>query len=329
MGRIGSWLVPFIVLGLIGCGGKSPERAVKIGFMPKLVGIPYFVACKRGAEEAAKELGIELVFNGPTAADANQQINMLNQWVASGQFACIVVACNDPDLVAPALAQAKKKNIHVVTYDADSKPEARDYFVNQATYVSVAHAMVDEMASELEPRGTGKVGILTSFIQAPNQRQWADRMKSYAKQQYPNMQLLDEAQHGEDRNLGIQKAKAMIQAHEDIKGIIGLTSVAVPAAAEAVRQEKKAGKIKVSGVSTPQDMRDYVMDGTVHAFILWNPVDLGYLAVHVAELLRKQQMHNDGTIEAGRLGSILVKNREVLLGKPLRFTKDNIDKFDF
>ena len=138
-----------------------------------------------------------------------------------------------------------------------------------------------------------------------------------------------EQEHGEDREKGISKAKALIQANPDLKGIIGLTSVAVPAAAEAVRQEDKKGKIKVTGVSTPKDMRDYVKDGTVNSVILWNPVDLGYLTVHVAYLLHQGKMPETGTIQAGRLGTITVKDREVLLGKPIRFTKDNIDNYDF
>src|SRR5262245_4802896 len=117
-----------IFLGAAGCGAKSGDRPVKIGFMPKLVGIPYFNACKRGAEEAAKEVGLELVYNGPTQADANQQINMLNQWAASGEYAIIAVACNDPDLVAPTLREARQRGILVVTYDADSQPDAREYF---------------------------------------------------------------------------------------------------------------------------------------------------------------------------------------------------------
>ena len=85
-------------------------------------------------------------------------------------------------------------------------------------------------------------------------------------------------------------------------GIIGLTSVAVPAAAEAVRQEKLGGKIVITGVSTPRDMRDYVKDGTVTTFILWNPIDLGYLTIHVCDLLRRKEMPTTGTITAGRLG---------------------------
>ena len=312
----------------VGCGGRT-SRPFTVGFMPKLVGIPYFNACKRGAEEAATELTIKLVYNGPRAADSNEQTNLLDQWVASGSYDCLCVACNDPDLVANSLRNARKNGLLVVTFDADSQPNARHFFVNMATYDAVAEAMVDAMAEELGPEPKGKVGILTSSIHAPNQSQWVKRMRPYAKAKYPDLELLDEEQHGEDRDEGISKAKAMIRANPDLKGIIGLTSVAVPAAAEAVRQEKKKGEIKVTGVSTPKDMKDYVHDGTVNIVILWNPVDLGYLTVYVADLLHKDKMPDNGTIEAGRLGKIQVKDREVLLGKPIRFTRDNIDNFDF
>jgi ABC-type sugar transport system substrate-binding protein len=309
--------------------GKDGKGAFKIGFMPKLVGIPYFTACERGARQAAEELGIELVYDGPTRADVNEQVAMLNQWVESGEYPCIAVACNDPKRITRVLKRAREKGVLVVTYDADAQ-EGRQFFVNQATYDSVARAMVDAMAEQLEPKGAGKVGILTSSIQAPNQSEWARRMKEYAAKTYPQMELLPEAEHGEDRDPGISKAKDMIQAHPDLKGIIGLTSVAVPAAAEAVRQEGRRGKIKVTGVSTPKDMRDYVKDGTVSTFILWNPVDLGYLTVYVADLVRQDKMPENGTLaRVGRLKDIKVVNREVILGPPLRFTKDNIDQFDF
>jgi len=297
--------------------------------MPKLVGIPYFTACQRGAEEAAKELGIELTYNGPTETDVNKQIDLIKQWAASGEYNAICVACNEPDQIAGTLRNARKKGVHVITYDADSQADARAFFVNQGTYDAIAQAMVDSMAEQLSPKGEGKVGILTSSRQAPNQAQWYKRIKSCATEKYPKMAIMQEAEHGEDRDKGITVAKAMIQANPDLKGIIGLTSVAVPAAAEAVRQGGLKGKIKVGGVSTPKDMRDYVMDDTVTEFILWNPVDLGYLTVFVADLERKGQMPAEGKFTAGRLGEISVRGGEVLLGEPIRFHKENIDKFDF
>jgi ABC-type sugar transport system substrate-binding protein len=319
-----------MLLSLAGCGGRpsASNRTLKVGFIPKLTGIPYFNACKKGAEEAAKELNLELVYNGPSKTDVAAQSRLIRQWTAAGEVDMLCVACNEPDPIAPALKEARG-NIPVITYDADSKTEARDFFVNQATYDRVAEKMVDALAAQLSPPGKGTVGILTSSTEAPNQSEWAKRIKAYVKKKYPDMTLLPETQHGEDRDLGITKARALIQANPDLKGIIGLTSVAVPAAAEAVRQEKKKGQIKVTGVSTPRDMRDYITDGTVETFVLWNPVDLGYLAVYVANLKRQGKMPDTGTIEAGRLGKIQVTDREVLLGEPMQFDKNNIDKADF
>jgi rhamnose transport system substrate-binding protein len=324
------WLTFLILLPLAGCSGKEPaSRRLKVGFVPKLTGIPYFNACKKGAEEAAEKLGLELIYNGPSKTDVDEQIRLIRQWSAAGEVDMLCVACNEPDRIAGALKEARQTGMPVITYDADSTPDARDYFVNQATYERVAEMMVDAMAAQLSPAGKGKVGILTSSTEAPNQAQWARRMKAYVQKTYPNMELLRETEHGEDRDKGISKARALIQANPDLKGIIGLTSVAVPAAAEAVRQEKKKGQIKVTGVSTPRDMRDYVLDGTVENFVLWNPVDLGFLAVYVADLKRQGKMVDNGTIEAGRLGKIHVKDHEVLLGDPTKFDKGNIDKFDF
>jgi ABC-type sugar transport system substrate-binding protein len=317
-------------LTLSGCSGRpTGPRTLRVGFIPKLTGIPYFNACKKGAEQAAAELHLELVYNGPSRTDVDEQVRLIRQWAAAGEVDMLCVACNQPDRIAGALREARQAGIPVITYDADSTADARDFFVNQATYVSVARMMADEMAAQLDPPGTGQVGILTSSTEAPNQAQWARRLKDYVRKKYPKMELLPETQHGEDRDLGIIKAKALIEANPGIKGIIGLTSVAVPAAAEAVRQEKKKGVIKVTGVSTPRDMRGYLADGTVDSFVLWDPVDLGYLAVYVADLKRRGQMPQAGTFDAGRLKKILVADREVLLGPPIRFDRKNIDQFDF
>lgn len=175
-----------IVLSLmvfsVGCSGsKQDSGAYNLMFMPKLTGIPYFNACHKGAEEAAKELNINLSYDGATKADSNQQIELLEQWTASGSYQAFAVACNDPNRVANALKDAKDKGITVVTYDADCKTEARSYFVNMATYDAVAEEMVEVLAEQLAPKVEGKIGILTSSIEAPNQRQWADRIKAYAK----------------------------------------------------------------------------------------------------------------------------------------------------
>jgi rhamnose transport system substrate-binding protein len=327
-------LLALLLVLLPGCGGAARE-VFRLLMVPKLTGIPYFKACEKGAREAAGELKIELVYDGTPSADADGQLSLLEQAVASGEYQGLLVACNDPDKVSPALQRARDQKMLVVTFDADASA-GRQFFVNQADYDGVAREMVDVMAEQLKPKGTGKVGILTSYVTAPNQSEWARRMRSYAARRYPKMELLPETEHGEDRGKGITRAQALIAANPDLKGIIGLTSVAVPAAAEAVRQavqqgQLQKGQIIVTGVSTPRDMREYVEDGTVKEFVLWNPVDLGYLTVYVADLVRQGKMpaRGSGTIHAGRLGEIQVRNHEVLLGRPMRFNRENVRKFDF
>jgi rhamnose transport system substrate-binding protein len=319
-------------LAAAGCGGVKGKKTYSIAFVPKIKGIPYFQACQRGAEEAGEKLGLRVVYDGPTKADSNEQISLLNDFSHSGEYDCLAVACTERDRVSPVLKEAREQGLQVVTYDADSQPDARSFFVNMATYDAVSRAMVDALVEQLGPNPKGKVGIVTSSLEAPNQSEWAKRIKEYIKK-WPGLEVLPEVTHGEDRALGIQRSRALVLAQKDkgLVGIIGLTSVAVPAAAEAVRREGLAGQIKVTGVSTPRDMRDYVKDGTVESFILWSPVDLGYLTIHVCDLLRRGKMpeKGTGTIQAGRLKKIQVTDYEVLLGPPIKFTKENIDRYDF
>jgi ABC-type sugar transport system substrate-binding protein len=326
------WALVAVAASLsLGCaGGRGQGKVYTVAFVPKIKGIPYFTACQKGAEEAGRELGIKVVYDGPTKADSNLQIDLLNNWIASGDYDCLAVACTEKDRVSPTLKQARDQGMPVVTYDADAQPEARQFFVNMATYDAVAKAMVDALVEELGPDPKGSVGIVTSSLEAPNQAEWSRRIKEYIKK-WPGLTLLPEVVHGEDRDLGVKLSTALVRANKDkgLVGIIGLTSVAVPAAAEAVRQEGVSGQVKVTGVSTPRDMKDYVADGTVKSFILWSPVDLGYLTVHVCDLLRRGKMPREGTITAGRLKEIKVAGGEVLLGEPLKFTKENVDKFDF
>jgi len=309
-----------------GCGSRPETKQFKMGMMPKIKSIAYFNACNKGALEAAAELGIDLVYDGPAKDDVNEQVRMLEQWISQG-FQCIAVAPNHPSIIAPVLKRAQAKGITVLTFDADADG-GREYFINQVSYDDIAKTLIDTMAEEIGSRG--KVGILTSTLQAPNQSQWARRMKEYRRQHYPDMELLDEIESQENSKIGIDRSKDLIQANPDLKGIIGLTSIAFPAAAEAVEQLGKKGEIHVVGLSLPSQMRKYVHDGTVRTVVLWKPVDLGYLTVMVADLIRKGQMKGEGKIPAGRLGDVQVRDGfEVLLGPPMKFTAADIDQYDF
>jgi rhamnose transport system substrate-binding protein len=308
-------------------GGGGDGGPKKICMMPKLVGIPYFNASEKGAKEAAEELGVELVYDGPTEAKAALQSQMIEQWIQQ-QCGAITVAANDPNALAPAMKKADEAGIATGAWDADVAPDARDVFVNQATFEAIGYELVDVMAEQTG--GKGEFLVVTGSLTAPNQVAWLKEMRERMKEKYPEMSIASVEPGEEDLQLGIDITKNYLRANPDTAGVFGITSVALPGAAEAVEQEGLAGKVAVTGLSTPNEMKPYLKSGAVEKFVLWNPVDLGYLAVHVANAQLEGNLPKSGTFEAGRLGKVkMLAEDEVLLGPPLVFSKENIDQYDF
>lgn len=311
--------------------GAGPSKGkITVALCPKLKGIEYFNACEQGAREAAQELGnIDLIYDGPTEARADRQSEFVDNWAVQ-KVEVIGVACNDPDALAPALRRARQKGIHILTWDADANPKTsqREFFVNQASPEAIGRVLVDVMAKEAGP--DAPVAIVTSSLTAPNQNEWIKWMRKRIAEKYPKMRILDIRPSEEKQELAFQVTQDLIKAYPEIKGIWGISSTAFPGAAEAVRQAGKKGKIAVTGLSTPNKMKPYVKDGTVKTVVLWNAVDLGYLTVYTAKALAEGTLKPGTTsLKAGRLGVVQVKGDQVLLGEPLLFTKENIDRYNF
>lgn len=232
----------------------------------------------------------------------------------------------DPHALAPTLRKALLRDIRVLTWDADSDEDSLLYFINQATYQDIGFSLVDVMAEQIGEEG--EVAIVTGSLTAANQNIWMDWMKKRIEEKYPGIDLVTTKPSEEDQQLAFQVTQDLLKAYPDLKGVFGITSVALPGAADAIRQSGKAGQVAVTGLSTPNSMRQFVKDGTVDTFVLWSPVDLGYLTVYAAK-----KVHETGSLppqfEAGRLGTVQVTGSQVLLGPPLLFDSENIDEFDF
>ncbi|HDP34516.1 MAG TPA: autoinducer 2 ABC transporter substrate-binding protein [Candidatus Hydrogenedentes bacterium] len=328
-------LILLSALVFAGCGGKDAtpsekqDETLTIGVMPKLVGIGFFNAAKRGIEEAGRELNVNVDYDGPTTGDVEQQSRLADTWIAR-KYDAIAIAPNDPDAIAPVLARARARGIKVVAWDADAQKDARDWFINQATSESVARSLMDVMAE-----GAGedaKYIIITGSLTAANQNIWMEEMEKYRQERYPDMVNLTPTPiaPGEDQARATQMAADALKTYTDLDGIFAITSVALPGAAEALRRAGAADKVFLTGLATPNDMREYVKEGTVKRFVLWNPVDLGYLAVQAAVASARGELAPGAeAFEAGRLGVARVTDDQILLGPPMIFDNENIDDFDF
>lgn len=311
----------------------APDRngkKITVVDIPKLIGIGYFNATTKGILEAAKELGnVDAKTDGPTQANIDQQVSFIDNYITSGVDG-ILFAANDPVAIAPVLKKALSKGINVVGYDANSTPDARQWFVNQAQFNGIAKGLIDNMAKEIGEEGS--FAIVTSTFTTPNQARWIAEMAAYAANCHPKMKWLETVEAQEDNNLSFNQATTLINKYGDeLKGLFGMTSVATPASAEAVKQANQCGKIAVVGLATPNAMKPYVESGCVKSVVLWNPVDLGYAAMQVLRAVADGTLKPGATsVKAGRLGELQVINgSEILLGAPFTFTKDNVGQFDF
>ncbi len=298
--------------------------------VPKLIGIGYFAATTKGQAEAAAELGnVKVSTDGPTEANIDDQITFIDNYITQGVNG-ILFAANDPVAIAPVLKKALAAGIHVVGYDANSQPDAREWFVNQAEFNGIGKSMIDAMAEEIGEDGS--FAIVTSTFTTPNQARWIAEMQAYQAACHPNMKWLETVEAQEDNNLSFNQASTLINKYGDeLKGIFGMTSVATPASAEAVTQANLCGKVAVVGLATPNAMKPYVEKDCVKSVVLWNPVDLGYAAVYAMRAAVDGKLTPESKeLEAGRLGKLQVVNgSEILLGPPFIYSKENINDFDF
>ena len=316
--------------------GNSPSAAAPSGkqmtiyLLPKKKGLAYFTSCADGAQQAAKELGdVNLVYDGPTDGAPEKAASLIETWTLKGADA-IAVSPNDPAVLAPAMKAAQAKGVHVLTWDADGGKDSRGFFVNQATSQQIGEALVDAMAKDLGgAQPTGKVAIVTATLTAANQNEWIAAIKERLKK-YPQLELVAIKPCDEKQDVAFQVTQDLMKAYPDLRGVFGISSVAFPGAAEAVKQAGKTGKVLVTGLSTPNNMKAYVQDGTVKSVILWNTQDLGYLTIYAAEAAATGKLKPGAkTFKAGRLGEKKIVGDNILLGDILVFNKDNIGKYDF
>jgi len=333
--RAGTALAFICILGgvPIVAAGAAPslQTGLKVFVIPKNLGNSYFTtsdSAKSGGAIAAlnelKETGTE---TSGTSATPASQIPAIQAAITKGAN-ILLVSATDASALCPTLNSAMSKGITVVTYDSDA-PACRDLFVNQATAPGIGAGQVDLLAKEIG--GAGQIAIVSAAASATNQNAWIGFMKKELKK-YPKMQLVKIVYGNDDPTTSTQVTQGLLQQYPNLKGIISPTTVGIAAAAAVLDTAKYRGKVQLVGLGTPNSMKKYVHDGTVEAFQLWNPADLGYLAAYAAVNYASKVITSarGQRFTAGKLGKFTVgAGKTILLGPPYTFDKSNVDKFNF
>lgn len=321
-------------LALTGCaanGGSasSPttDGELTVAVVPKIQGVPFSDAIKRGADDAAAEFGFISNFVGPTAADPSAQAEVVRSLMQQGADA-IIVAPNDPDSMGPVLKEAQDRGIAVGTVDTDAPDSVRSVFVNQASSEAIGQALADQVLAPMG--GAGEFAIVSCGQTASNLNSWIDELKQYTAEKYPDATIVDTVYADEDEAKAVSMAKDLINAHPNLTGLVGMCTPTAPGVARAVEETGNVGKIFTTGVGTPNSMAPYLEEGSSSASVLWDVENLGYLAGWAGYTLAsggELQAEN----EVGRLGAVTydASTGELLLGDPLILTTENVGDYDW
>ena len=217
----GSLAVAGIAAGLVASAGSAGTSAqasaqgqsFKLYLIPKFVGIPVFTLNGKGAKEAGAKLGDSVTYKGPTEASAAKQVPFINSAASQG-YDAIIISANDPNAVAPALKRAQQRGVKVVSYDADTAPDARTIYVSPPDPQSIGFNQVDNIASQIG--GKGDIAILSAAPTAANQNEWIKWMKVRLKK-FPGIKLVKTAYGNDNDTKSATETTALLQAYPNLK----------------------------------------------------------------------------------------------------------------
>lgn len=311
-----------------GGAGGGGEDQISVAFVPKLQGIPYFEAMNTGGQAACQELGCQWLYQGPVTADPAAQADIVRSYIQQGVDA-LVVAPNDPDSMAPLLQQAQDAGIAVATSDTDAPNSVRQVFVEQASTEGIGQALTDALMEAMG--GQGKYAIVSCGQTAQNLNSWIEVQQAYTAEKYPQAEIVDIVYAGEDQARATQMATDLMNAHPDLTGLVGECTSSAPGVAQAVRDAGKIGQVSTVGLGTPQSMLPYLEDGSSSASILWDVENLGHLTAWAGvQLAQGNQFQATNDVSDDITGVTYDDQTKVLLlGPPLRITKDNAADYDY
>jgi rhamnose transport system substrate-binding protein len=314
-----------LATALIATGAHAETK--RIALVVKALGIGFFEAAAKGAEEAAKELGdVEIIYTGPTDTTAEGQIEVINALVAQGVDA-IAISANDPDALVPALKKAMERGITVISWDSGVAPEGRQMSLNPSSPALIGNTII-KLAADHLPDG-GEVAVLSATSTSTNQNTWIEEMNKVMGN-YPNITVVGTVYGDDLADKSYREAQGLMQTYPNLKAIIAPTSVGIVAAAQAVTDAGKIGQINVTGLGLPSEMAAHVKSGASKSFAIWNPIDLGYAATMIAYNLSNgtAKAEAGGEIPMGRMGSVKLDDKlEGAMADPFTYDASNIDQF--
>ena len=239
----------------------------------------FWQAVKQGAEQAAEEFDVEITFEGPESeTQVDKQIEML-QAALDKKPAAIGFAALDSQAAVTLLEKTKEQNIPVIAFDSGVDSDIP--LATASTDNTAAAALAADKMAELIG-GKGKVALVVHDQTSVTGVQRRDGFANQIKEKYPDIEIVDIQYGGGDHLKSTDLAKAIMQAHPDLKGIFGSNEGSAIGVVNAVQEMNKNGSIVVIGFDSGKQLIDAIKSGVAAGAVTQNPVGIGYETVKAA-----------------------------------------------
>jgi rhamnose transport system substrate-binding protein len=336
-------------LAVVGCNsgagsGKATSggasNGLKVVYIPKNSGNPYFNQVQTGFEKAGKQFQFDFEQQAPAKADPTSQLSIIQDEVQRG-VQVLGITPNSPDAMNETLDAARKKGVIVVTVDADltKNEDHRDLSVLAVDPSTVGPSQLDLLGKLTNYQGD--FAILSATTDAPNQNAWIEGMKSaLTGAKYSKMKLVATVYGDDDSQKSATEMEGLLAKYPNLKGVIAPTSVGLAAAAKVLEDSgdypggasAKNGGVVLTGLGTPKLLKNAVEKGVVQSFQLWSPESMGFVAGYVGSQLKQGKI----TLSEGQKLNVpgmdpvtIGPNNVIYIGPLLTFDKGNISKYDF
>lgn len=318
-----------------GSDAAPADEKIKMVFIPKNLGNPYFEAIEKGFHDAMAELGedkFEFLFTGPATAEATSQIEYIEAAVQNGAD-IIFVAANSNDALNGTFddARAAGTKIVIINQDIPGSEDRRDGSILPTNFANVGKAQI-KLLSELIG-GEGEFAILSATTDAPDQNVWIADIEEEvgSNPDYANMTLV-EVVYGDDQpEKSTTEMEALLTKYPNLRGVIAPTTVGVSAAAKVIQNKGLADQVELTGLGLPSEMEEFILDGSCEAMQLWNPPYEGYLATYLAYEIATNgfEIAEGASFSAGKLGDYTfgADNILITLEDPMTYDPSNIEEY--
>jgi rhamnose transport system substrate-binding protein len=321
--------------GGVGSNKAAGNEKIRVYFIPKNLGNPYFEALSAGFYDAIAQLGEDnfiYTYTGPETALADNQIPFVEEAMRKGADA-VFIAVNSADALGDIFDEARKAGVRIycINQDISGNEASRDAAILPVNFDTVGAALLETLGKQIGYQGP--IAILSATADAPDQNIWIDFIKQELKNnpKYGGIQLAAIAYGDDQTEKSAAETEILLDKVPPLKGLIVPTAVGLPAACAVIKERGLSGNIKITGLGLPSEMADFVQDGTCEGFHLWNPPYEGYIGIYLVWAEKKGVFvpAPGAKFSAGKLGeyTIMPNGQIITLEQPMLYDISNIREY--